>query len=319
MRKDTHPVAFGCSALGGLYAPMSDCDAQTLLQAAWGSGIRYFDTAPHYGNGMSEHRLGQFLRGRDGYVISTKVGRVLTPSRTPSVPVNGFYSPLPFNQHFDYSYDGIMRSVEGSLNRLGLNRVDILYVHDIGDPGVATNTPEHMSKLTKGGHLALSKLKAEGVTREIGLGVNTVEACEALIGRMELDIILLAGRYTLLDHSAEQTLLPMCQRHNIQIVIGGVFNSGILATGPVAGATYDYAPASPKILADVGELAAICARFNVPLAAAALQYPKRNDLVVSTLIGTSKLSSLHRNLSLLRQPIPEELWEALGQAKRTRA
>nr|WP_280520587.1 aldo/keto reductase [Phaeobacter sp. J2-8] len=313
MRKGECPVAFGCSSLGGLYAPMDDDTAQDLLQAAWDAGLRYFDTAPHYGNGMSEHRLGHFLKGRDGYVISTKVGRVLTPSSAPQVPVNGFHSPLPFDQHFDYSYDGIMRSVEGSLGRLGLDHVDILYVHDIGDPNVGTDTPGHMAALTDGGHLALSKLKAEGVTRQIGLGVNTVSACETLIGRMELDTILLAGRYTLLDQTAALGLLPMCRANEIRIVIGGVFNSGILATGPVEGAMYDYAPASKNVLDHVQALLDICAKHNVPLAAAALQFPGRHDLIVSTLIGTSKPASLQRNLALLNTPLPAALWDDLAK------
>lgn len=314
MLSDAHAISFGCSALGGLYAPMADDAAQTLLLAAWDSGIRYFDTAPHYGNGMSEHRLGQFLRGRTGYAISTKVGRVLTAAKTAQTPVNGFHSALPFDQHFDFSHDGIMRSVAGSLNRLGLNRVDILYVHDIGDPGVGTDTPEHMADLLQSGHLALSKLKTEGVVQQIGLGVNTVEACEALIGRMELDLILLAGRYTLLDQSAASALLPLCQRHDIKIVIGGVFNSGILATGPFDGAMFDYAPAGADIMARARALADICARHDVPLPAAALHYPMRHDLVVSTLIGTSKPTTLNRNLSLINTPLPQALWDDLGQA-----
>lgn len=308
-----HRLAFGCSSLGGLYAPMSDSAATELLQTAWDAGIRYFDTAPHYGNGMSEQRLGQFLRGRDGYVLSTKVGRVLTPARNPATVVSGFHSSLPFDQHFDYSYDGIMQSVEDSLNRLGLPSVDILYVHDIGDPDVGVDAPRHIDAFTSGGHRALSELKADGVVKAIGLGVNTVQICEDLIGEVEIDLILLAGRYTLLDQSAAAKLIPRCRKHDIGIVIGGVFNSGILATGAVDGAHYDYAPAGPEILARVRKIERICRKHSIPLAAAALQFPARNPAVVSTLLGTSKPASLRRNMDLSDMQIPPAFWSDLAE------
>lgn len=310
MLNETHRLSFGCSGLAGLYRPISDHDVDQVLTAAWDRGIRYFDTAPHYGNGASEHRLGQFLRGRTDWVLSTKVGRVLQPDVDPPAVVNGFHNALPFQQRFDYSYDGIMRSVEDSFQRLGLNRIDILYVHDIGDPGVGTDTPGHMRDLLTGGARALADLKASGVAQAVGLGVNTVEVCEAVMGRMPLDLILLAGRYTLLDRSAER-MFPALRRHGIKLVMGGVFNSGILATGPVVGAHYDYAPASPEVLARTAALEAVCADYDVRLAAAALQFPARSDVVVSTLIGTSKASSLLRNVAQAQIPLPDELWQDL--------
>lgn len=306
-----HRLSFGCSGLAGMYKPVSTSEALDVLDTAWQNGIRYFDTAPHYGNGMSEHRLGSFLRDKSEWILSTKVGRVLSPTPNPPAIVNGFHNTLPFDQRFDFSYDGIMRSVEGSFNRLGLNRIDILYVHDIGDPGAGTDTPVHRSELLGSGARALEQLKSQGIVGAVGLGVNTVEICEDLIGRMNIDLILLAGRYTLLEQSARDRLFPICLNHNIRLVIGGVFNSGILATGPVDGAHYDYAPAPQNIMDRVAAIQAICTRNDVPLAAASLQYPDRNPLVASTLVGTSNSASLIRNTEQFNMPLPSGLWDDL--------
>ncbi|MEM9635623.1 MAG: aldo/keto reductase [Pseudomonadota bacterium] len=308
MLTSDHKLSFGCSGLAGLYKPVSQAEAAEVLSEAWNAGIRYFDTAPHYGNGQSERRVGDFLRERDNWVLSTKVGRVLSPSKSSQAEVNGFHDPLPFTQHFDYTYDGIMRSVEASFHRLGLNKIDILYVHDIGDPAVGTDTPSHQKDLLDSGARALADLKAEGSVSSVGLGVNTIKICEDLIGRMEIDLILLAGRYTLLDQSAESRLFPLCDKHLIRLVIGGVFNSGILATGAVEGAFFDYAPASQEVLQRVRRLQAICDGHSVPLATAALQFPSSKPCVASTLIGTSKVSSLKRNISAWSSEIPEALW-----------
>lgn len=314
MLTETHRLSFGSAAIAGLYRPVSEADAEAVLTAAWDQGIRYFDTAPHYGHGASEHLLGRFLRDRDGWVLSTKVGRILTPDANPPAEVNGFHSAWPFKQHYDYTYDGIMRSVEDSYQRLGLNRIDILYVHDIGDPGAGTDTAEHRAQLLDSGVRALEELKSSGTVGAVGLGVNTVEICEELIGRMPIDLILLAGRYTLLDRSATARLFPMAEKHGIRFVIGGVFNSGILATGPVEGAHYNYAPASQDILDHTARLAAICARHDTSLAAAALQFPDRHPLVASTLIGTGKVSSLTRNVQQFGAALPEALWSELEGA-----
>lgn len=311
MLTSKHRLSFGCSGLAGMYKPVSTSEAYHVLDKAWENGIRYFDTAPHYGNGMSEHRLGSFLRDKEGWLLSTKVGRVLSPTRNPAAVVNGFHNSLPFDQRFDYTYDGIMRSVEGSFNRLGLNRIDILYVHDIGEPQVGTDTIEHRSNLLDSGTRALEQLKRQGIVGAVGLGVNTVEICEDLVGRMDMDLILLAGRYTLLEQSARGRLFPMCLKHNIRLVIGGVFNSGVLATGPVEGAHYNYAPAPQSIMDRVAAIQAICARNDVPLAAASLQYPDRNPLVASTLIGTSNAGSLIRNIEQFNMPLPGGLWDEL--------
>lgn len=309
-------IAFGASGIANMYREVSLDDANTVLSAVWDAGIRYFDTAPHYGHGMSERRLGDFLRqyDQDEYIISTKVGRILTPLDRPVAEMNGFVNPLPFKQTFDYSYDGIMRSVEGSFNRLGLNKLDILYVHDIGDVTHGDAAPAFFKQLTETGHRALSQLKAEGTVKAIGLGVNEVEVCEALMGHMEMDLILLAGRYTLLDQSAAANLLGLCAKNRVRLVIGGVFNSGILATGPKPGAHYDYELASQEILDQVTLIESICKRHDVPLAAAALAFPLRAQEVASVLIGTAKSSSLLRNLKLLDLTIPDALWQDLKVA-----
>ncbi|MDO6732558.1 aldo/keto reductase [Marinovum sp. 2_MG-2023] len=311
MLTENHRLSFGCGGLGGLYRPVSDGEAQDVLAAAWDHGIRYFDTAPHYGHGASEHRLGRFLRERQDWVISTKVGRILSPDSNPPEVVNGFHSALPFRQRFDFSYDGIMRSVEDSYQRLGVNRIDILYVHDIGDPGAGTDTAEHRAQLLDSGVRALEELKAAGVVSSVGLGVNTVEICEELIGKMPIDLILLAGRYTLLDRSAQARLFPLAELHGIRFVMGGVFNSGILATGPVEGAHYNYAPAPQDIRERTARLEAICQQHDTPLAAAALQFPARHPLVASTLIGTGKVSSLARNVAQFGADLPDALWSEL--------
>lgn len=225
--------------------------------------------------------------------------------------VNGFHNAWPFKQKFDFTYDGIMRSVEDSFQRLGLNRIDILFVHDIGDPDAGTDTDEHRAQLLDSGVKALEALKASGTIRAVGLGVNTVEICEELVGQFEMDLILLAGRYTLLDQSARLRLFPKLVEHNIRLVIGGVFNSGILATGPVSGAHYNYSPAPPDVLDRVAEIEAICSAHNVPLPAAAIQYPDKSPLVASTLIGTAKASSLLRNISQFNKSLPDALWRQL--------
>lgn len=309
-----HTLSFGTASLGGLYKPVSPEEAQAVMQTAWDAGIRYFDTAPHYGNGSSEHRLGDFLRDKDGWILSTKVGRILTPDASPPTVTNGFYSALPFKQHFDFTYDAIMRSVEDSFQRLGLNRIDILYVHDVGDPGAGTDTPEHRAQLLDSGTRALRELKDEGLVSAVGLGVNTVEICEEMLGQFDIDLILLAGRYTLLEQTARDRLFPLLDEHGAKLVIGGVFNSGILATGPVEGAQYNYMPAPPDILSRVSEIEAICARHDVPMAAAAIQYPAQDPHIVSTLIGTSKSTSLLRNIDQFRAALPDALWNDLRAA-----
>ena len=306
--------SFGTAALGGLYRACPREAAMETLGAAWDEGIRYFDTAPWYGFGLAERRTGDFLREKpkEGYVLSTKVGRIMVPVADDKVPDYGYVDPLPFDVRYDYSYDGIMRSVELSHARLGLNRIDILYVHDIG---VYTHGAErnafHLRQLLDSGLKALDALKSSGAIRAYGLGVNEVPVCLDVLRRADLDCILLAGRYTLLDRSAVAELLPLCERKKTSLVVGGVFNSGILATGPVAGAHFDYMPATPEIAGKVGAMMEIARERGVPLAAPALQFPLLNPAVASVLIGTARPESLSRNMALARAPLPADIYPAL--------
>jgi D-threo-aldose 1-dehydrogenase len=298
---------FGGASLGNLYHAVTREDAMATLEAAWGAGMRYFDTAPHYGFGLSERRFGDYLRDkpRKDYVLSTKVGRLLQPVPEDQVPDLGFVDPLPFKEQYDYSYDGIMRSVEASYARLGLNRIDILYVHDIGvyTHGVEL-TKLHLGQLLGGGVKALEELKSSGVISAYGLGVNEVEICLEVMRRAPLDCILLAGRYSLLDRSAEAELIPLCRQTRTSLVIGGVFNSGILATGARPGANFDYGEASPDILSKVAAMEKIAAEGSYPLAAAAMRFPLDEPCVATVLIGTAKASSVKRNMDLLTTRVP---------------
>ncbi|MEQ1937783.1 aldo/keto reductase [Mesorhizobium sp. CN5-321] len=299
--------SFGGASLGNLYEAVSNENAMATLDAAWSAGMRYFDTAPHYGFGLSERRFGDYLRTkpRDSYVLSTKVGRLLKPVPQDQVPNLGFVDPLPFNLTYDYSYDGIMRSVEFSYARLGLNRIDILYVHDIGvyTHGVEL-TKIHLAQLLDGGLKALEELKSAGTIAAYGLGVNEVEVCLEVLRRAPLDCILLAGRYSLLDRSAEAELIPLCRDKQTSLVIGGVFNSGILATGPRPGAHFDYGPAPQDVLDKVAAMEEIARQGGYPLAAAAMQFPLAEPCVATVLIGSAKASSIERNMALPGVAVP---------------
>lgn len=307
-------LSFGAGAIGNLYAPVTPQAAFDVMEASWNAGIRYFDTAPFYGHGLSERRVGDFLRGRSDYVLSTKVGKLLTPVADADVPNYGFVDPLPFAVHFDYSYDGIMKSYEMSLARLGLNRVDILYVHDLEPNGFSpAEYDRHLKDFLDGGLRALSELKSQGAIKAFGFGVNQVSACLNVMPHADIDVILLAGRYTLLDRRAELALLAECESRAVSLVVGGVFNSGILATGPVKGAYFDYAPATQDIVTRVTSMQESLKAADVELAQAALQFPLRSDLVSSVLIGSAKASSMVRNTKLLSPKVPECAFEGVEE------
>jgi D-threo-aldose 1-dehydrogenase len=305
------PLGLGTAGIGNLYRPMSDAQAEELLAAAWASGIRYFDTAPFYGLGRAETRLGRFLSGlREPVLVSTKVGRVLEPVDPGSVPEVGFADPLPFAPRFDYSRDGILRSFDESVSRLG--RVpDIVLIHDIGE---RTHRREgnaaHMAALRAGGFQALEELRASGV-KGIGLGVNEVEIGLTLLGEVQLDAILLAGRHTLLDRSAGP-LLRSAEAKGAAVIAAGVFNSGILATGARPGARFDYLSASRDILDRVAAMERVAARYGAPLPALALQFPKRDEAVTTVLLGAASVRELESSLANLGQPVPDEAWLDLG-------
>lgn len=304
-------MGLGCAQLGGLYEPMDDAAARAIVDTAWELGIRYFDTAPYYGFTLSEHRLGAALRERPraDYVISTKVGRVMDPDPSVQPGECGWAAPLPFRPRFDYTYDGILRSHEHSLQRLGLDRVDILYVHDIGRVTHGARHAFHWDQLTSGGGFrALLKLRDEGSIHAFGLGVNEWEVVAEAMAVCDLDCALLAGRYTLLEQASLEPLLDRCAERGVGIVIGGPFNSGILA----GNGKFNYEDAPADIVARVEAIGAVCREAGVPVQAAALQFPMAHPAVVSCIPGAQSPAQLRQNAAWFAQPIPPGLWAALA-------
>ncbi|MBU1374936.1 MAG: aldo/keto reductase [Alphaproteobacteria bacterium] len=309
-------LGFGAAPIGNMLRALTDAETDATVQAAWSAGVRYFDTAPLYGHGLSERRVGAALRRRprNAFMLSSKVGRLLDPC-TPGDQDAGIYVDVPaVKARFDYSYDGVMRSFEDSLARLGMDRIDILYVHDIdahthrSDAAAEVRIHELMDL---GGWRALDELRSAGDVCAIGAGVNACRPCERLLALADPDIFLLAGRFTLLDRSAAARLLPACEARGVSVVIGGPYNSGVLATGAVPGARYDYAPASETVLAKVRTLEAICARHDVRLADAALQFPLRHPAVVSVIPGGQTAAEVQRNAAGFQALLPADLWTAL--------
>ena len=312
-------LGFGTAPLGNLFRPLPDEVAQETLAAAEQAGFGYYDTAPFYGFGLSERRLGDALRRRKDIVVSTKVGRLLKPVPGPvdeTEARHGYATPMPFEPVYDYSYDAVMRSYEESLQRLGLSRIDILYIHDIGRLTHGEQNAAHMAALTKGGGLkALEELRAGGAISGFGVGVNEVEACLEVMNHARLDVILLAGRYTLLEQTSLAQLFPHCEAVGTAIVVGGPYNSGILALGTKTGATlyYNYEPAPRDVIEKVRKIEAVCDRHNVPLAAAALQFPLAHKLVASVIPGLDSPERVSQTLALYRHKIPAALWQDLRQ------
>jgi D-threo-aldose 1-dehydrogenase len=310
---DISTFGFGGAPLGNMRRVLSEEEAQQTVEAAWDSGLRYFDTAPFYGHGLSEMRMGAVLgsKSRDDFVISTKVGRVLEPCARGEENSGIYLNTPPFSVRYDYSYDGVMRSYESSLTRLGLDRIDILYVHDIGGLTHGNIADAHYRDLIEGGWRALDALRSSGAVKAIGLGVNENAICEQILRDADPNIFLLAGRYTLLDQSAAQQLLPTCIERGVGIVLGGPYNSGILATGAVAGAYYDYEPASLEILGRTAALQTICESHGVTLREAALHFPLRHPSILSVIPGSQSPEQVAQNTGIFAKPPPEALWEEL--------
>ena len=303
-------LGFGCAPIGGLLDVVDTTAAQGALDTAWDGGVRFYDTAPFYGFGASERRTGDALRNhpRDSYVVSTKAGRLLDPDPDPPGAQYGWVRPLPFRPRFDYSYDGIRRSFEDSLQRLGLDRIDVLLLHDIDTfTHGADALPASFETAMDGGLKALMALKSEGLIGAYGIGVNESDVLRRALERGDWDCFLLAGRYTLLEQDALDDLLPHCAARGTSIIIGGPYNSGLLA----GGTTWNYAEAPSDLIARRDRLAAICDRHGVSLRAAALQFPLAHPAVASVIPGARTPAEARDNLSRLRETIPTDLWQEL--------
>ncbi len=309
-------LGFGTAPLGNLYRAISDETAQDILDQAWAGGVRYYDTAPLYGLGLAETRLNRFLRGkpRDAYVLSTKIGRLLRATSEETRDGHGKWFDVPArNEVYDYSYDGVMQSLEFSLERLGVDRVDMLFAHDLDtfNHGSQEALDARLQELMDGGYKALLSLRDQGVITAFGAGVNQWEPCQWLTERGDFDIFLLAGRYTLLEQEALESFLPLAEARGIGIIIGGPYNSGILATGPGPGAYYNYDTAPPEILDRVARIEAVCDRHGTRLVDAAFQFCLRHPAVLSVIPGGQGTAEMESNLTAARAEIPAALWADL--------
>jgi D-threo-aldose 1-dehydrogenase len=309
-------LGFGSAPLGNYLRPLDEKDCDATLEAAWECGMRYFDTAPLYGFGLSELRVGRLLKkvDRADYIISTKVGRLLEPCAPEDVN-SGFFIDTPQLRFiYDYSYDGIMRSYEESLKRLGIDNVDILYVHDVdafAHGGREGSEAAIQGLIDKGGWRALTELRDSGTVMAIGAGVNEWEPCARLLEVADPDLFLLAGRYTLLEHEPLEKLFPQCARQGAGIVIGGPYNSGILA----GLSTWNYAEAPDDVVARVRAIDAVCQAHDVPLVRAALHFVAAHPLVVSVIPGGQNVHETEQNAVLLEEEVPAALWADLKVKK----
>lgn len=315
-RLDFTVLGFGSAPVANLYRAVSEETADLTLTAAWDVGCRYFDTAPLYGLGLAETRLNRFLRGkpRQEVVLSTKVGRLLRLCRPEErTGIGKFFDTPSRREVFDYSYDGVMRSVEFSLERLGVDAIDILYAHDVDifTHGSKEASDRRIAELMDGGYRALEKLRGEGLVKAIGAGINEWQVAETLARAGDFDLFLLAGRYTLLEQEALTSFLPLCVERGIGVVLGGPYNSGILASGPRPGAFYNYEPAPAHILDRVARIEQICASHKVRLAEAALRFPLGHPNVVSVIPGGQAAHEVTRNAEIMGAQIPPALWEEL--------
>lgn len=309
-------LGFGGAPLGDLYAKLPESEAIATVHAAYEAGIRLFDTAPLYGHGLSEHRIGHVLRQypRDSFVLSTKVGRSLKPQNPHQINRGQWSNTLPFELIFDYSYDGVMRQMEYSLQRLATNQIDILLIHDVDVGTHGTETDRRFKEAIEGAYRAMDKLRSEGAVKAIGCGLNEWEMCQRFALAGDFDCFLLAGRYTLLEQSALDKFLPLCLEKNIGILLGGPYNSGILATGAIDGAKYNYQSAPPEILEKVRRIKAVCDRHNVPLPAAALQFPLGHPAVSSIIPGAISNREVKQNIEMISIDIPPRFWQELKES-----
>ncbi|MDR3517258.1 MAG: aldo/keto reductase [Azospirillaceae bacterium] len=307
-------VGFGASGLGTLTWNIPDDTAHAILQEAYAAGYRYFDTSPLYGHGLSELRLGRFLRTlpRDRYLLSTKVGRYLVAPRPGETLDPGqWVAPLGLKPVLDYSYDATMRALEQSVNRLGIGSIDIVYIHDLDRRNLGAAFDRCYAQALDGAYRALDGLRRSGDIKAIGVGLNEADVATDLIRDCDLDVVMLAGRYTLLEQGALTTFLPLATQRHVDVVVAGVFNSGILAKGPGSGGHYDYGEAPPDIVARVQGIATACAAHGVSMAAAAVQFPFGHPAVRTVVVGMSRLPSVRQNMAWFHETIPTALWAQL--------
>jgi D-threo-aldose 1-dehydrogenase len=309
---------FGGAPLGNLFEAVGDADSEATLSAAWDAGVRFYDTSPFYGRGLSEHRIGQALRRRkrEQVILSTKVGRVFGAPADPAefaARERNWPQGLHFEYRHDYSYDGIMRSYEDSLQRLGMNRVDLLIIHDLDFVSLGSEelVTAHLATLATSGINALNELKQRGLIGAIGAGVNRLGTIPRILDVLDLDFFLVASPYTLADQPVLDAEFPRCEKRGIGFIIGQVFASGILATGPIPGARYQYREATAEEADKVRRIEAVCTKYEVPLAAAALQFPLHHPLVASVIPGALSPEQMTRNIATMRVNVPPELWHDL--------
>jgi D-threo-aldose 1-dehydrogenase len=300
-------LALGTAPLGNLFAPVAEDDAEATVRSALAAGLTFVDTAPHYGLGLAERRLGRLLAGRprDGFVVSTKVGRLVRPlAPGETADPEGYVGTPPGRRVWDFSRDGVRRSLEESLERLGLDRVDVVLVHDPDD---------HEREAREQAFPALAELRDQGAVGAIGAGMNQAEMLTRFVRDLDLDLVLVAGRYSLLDQGALAELLPACAARGTAVVVGGVFNSGLLAD-PRPGATFDYLPAAPELVARAVRLAEVCARHGVHLRTAALAFPFGHPAVTSVLVGARSAGEVADAVAAFERPVPGDLWAELVAA-----
>jgi D-threo-aldose 1-dehydrogenase len=312
---DITVLGFGGAPLGDLYAVLNHDSALQAIEAAYGGGVAFFDTAPFYGHGLSEYRFGTVLnrKPRGSFILATKVGRYLVPPGRQLLDRSPFAGGLDFNHVFDYTRDGTLRSIEQSMARLGISTIDCLIIHDVDvrTHGSQALYEAKFKEAMAGAYPVLDDLRSQGIVKAIGVGVNEVDCCMDFASAGDFDFFLLAGRYTLLEQGALETFLPMCQSRDIGVLLGGPYNSGILATGAVEGARYDYRPAPQEIIAKVQQIEAVCSRYSVPLAAAALQFPLGHPSVTCMIPGAASPEESDRNIALMTYAIPGQFWDEL--------
>ena len=309
-------ISYGTAVLGNYYEVLSNDEASQVINKAFDLGINYFDTAPLYGFGLSEHRVGMNLqlKDRDSYILSTKVGRLLSPADPKEIDRGPWKGGLNFNPYYDYSYDGTMKCVEQSMHRLGISKIDILHIHDVD---YFTHKEKHLvekyfSEAIKGSYKALEELRRNGDISAISIGINEFEMAERFLKEVDVDCVMLAGRYTLVEQNSLKTFLPLCEKNKVDILLAAPLNSGILA-GSEKNLNWNYAKASKELIDKVNSLKRICDNYNIPLAAAAIQFPLAHPVVKTVVTGAVNVKELEENVSYLDVKIPNDFWQELKE------